>query len=45
LIPAAGGHAGVEVVTSDAGLADRVRALGAGVRGARGFRDEIDRRA
>ena len=45
LVAAAGEHARIEVVTSDAGLADRVRALGAGVRGARGFRDEIDRRA
>ena len=33
---------GLEVVTSDAGLAARVRARGATVRGARGFRDALD---
>ena len=31
----------LEVVTSDAGLAARVRAHGAAVRGARGFRDAL----
>ena len=34
----------VRVVTSDAGLASRVRALGASVEGARGFRDRLDPR-
>ena len=33
----------LEVVTSDAGLAGRVRASGARVRGAGAFRDELDR--
>jgi predicted RNA-binding protein with PIN domain len=34
--------ASVRVVTSDAALADRVRALGADVEGARGFRARLD---
>jgi predicted RNA-binding protein with PIN domain len=34
--------ASVRVVTSDAALAGRVRALGAQVEGARGFRDRLD---
>ena len=42
LVAAAADPAAVEVVTSDAGLADRVGRLGARVRGARGFRDEVD---
>ncbi len=37
----AGAPAGAEVVTSDAGLAARVRAHGATVRGARAFRDAL----
>jgi len=36
---------GLTVVTSDAGLAGRVRAHGAAVTGARGFRDAIERAA
>jgi uncharacterized protein YaiI (UPF0178 family) len=32
----------VTVVTSDAGLASRARALGASVQGARGFRDRLE---
>ena len=43
LVAAAEDAAALEVVTSDVGLADRVGALGARVRGARGFRDEVDR--
>jgi uncharacterized protein YaiI (UPF0178 family) len=35
-------RSGVVVVTSDAGLAERVRALGAQVRGAGAFRRELD---
>jgi len=42
LVAAAADPAGVEVVTSDAGLAARVRALGAAVRGAGRFRDEVE---
>jgi predicted RNA-binding protein with PIN domain len=42
LVATAGDPTAIEVVTSDAGLAGRVRAHGAHVRGARGFRDEID---
>ena len=45
LVDGADDPGAIEVVTSDAGLADRVRASGAGVRGARGFRDEVDARA
>ena len=43
LVAGADDPAGIVVVTSDAGLAERVRMQGAHVRGARGFRDEIDR--
>jgi predicted RNA-binding protein with PIN domain len=42
LVATAGDPGAIEVVTSDAGLVGRVRAHGARVRGARGFRDEID---
>jgi predicted RNA-binding protein with PIN domain len=43
LVAAAPDPGSVRVVTSDAGLAGRVRARGAAVRGAGAFRDELDR--
>jgi predicted RNA-binding protein with PIN domain len=43
LVAAAPDPGSVRVVTSDAGLAGRVRARGAAVSGARAFRDELDR--
>jgi predicted RNA-binding protein with PIN domain len=43
LVAAAGAPERLRVVTSDAGLADRVRAHGAGVVPARGFREQLDR--
>jgi predicted RNA-binding protein with PIN domain len=42
LVARAPDPAGLEVVTSDAGLAGRVRAHGARVTGARAFRDAVD---
>ncbi|HYM16568.1 MAG TPA: NYN domain-containing protein [Dehalococcoidia bacterium] len=42
LLEEAADAAAYEVVTSDRGLAERVRACGASVRGARGLLDELD---
>ena len=45
LVAADADPATLRVVTSDAGLGARVRAHGAAVTGARGFRDALDERA